>query len=342
MANLIKLNNLDETLQNLINSTDTFGNTGSLGMLIPLFVEPTDILNNSAYNNIMDLAKKYVSSSIIVILNPDNGPGSSADTNYQTAIKRLVGSGISVAGYIDAENDSKSLIDIQNEIINWTTFYPETAGIYIDNILNNITMPALYSDISYYINNNGLNFLIGNIGNVCDKSFFTAFDIIIISDDEYSNINTTTLKDDTIDGLIEINPVNKSILLKNTTYNYSIFDELLPLARWIYISEAVDWTTLSNSLEQQIIYSNDGGYFRIETYTDNGQFLSDTSSFTVNISEYDVNNDLLLLNVGGTPLTKDVDYTINPSTKVVTKINTDEATWDTYSLWDLTVVKIVK
>jgi len=85
------------------------------------------------------------------------------------------------------------------------------------------------------------------------------------------------------------------------------------------------------------------GAYKFGNYTDYGTLSGAQSDVTIDISEYDPLVDAMQFYMAGVLLTKDVDYTLNTSTKVVTKINNDgSTTWKDGSRWDAQVFQNVK
>lgn len=74
----------------------------------------------------------------------------------------------------------------------------------------------------------------------------------------------------------------------------------------------------------------------------NGTFATASSTLVINIAEYDAVSDDMTLYVGGVIQIKDVDYTLNTSTKTVTKIaGTDGSTWAAGTKWNASIIKNV-
>lgn len=70
----------------------------------------------------------------IVILNPNDGPGSAPEANYVSQASRLRGR-VTLLGYVDTKSGraNKSLSQIQQEINHYYSWYP-VDGIYFDNV----------------------------------------------------------------------------------------------------------------------------------------------------------------------------------------------------------------
>ncbi len=71
------------------------------GLLIPLYLYPTNAYTNTVYNNVINLKRQFREIPFIVILSPANGPGTTVDNNYTLAISMLRAVGIQVVGYVD-------------------------------------------------------------------------------------------------------------------------------------------------------------------------------------------------------------------------------------------------
>jgi len=113
------------------------------GILIPMYIYPSDIATNVDYNNLIELKKKYRNVPLIVILNPGwgtgglpGGPGLSVDGNYTVAIKRLKGAGAIVIGYVSTQYAARSEANVYADIDLWKSYYPELDGIFFDEMSN--------------------------------------------------------------------------------------------------------------------------------------------------------------------------------------------------------------
>ena len=82
---------------------------GPSQILVPAYFYPT---TSNDWNR-MGAAAQQV--SLTAILNPNSGPGKSADPNYVTATNKLLAAGGSVVGYVSTSYGSRSLASVEAE-----------------------------------------------------------------------------------------------------------------------------------------------------------------------------------------------------------------------------------
>ena len=111
-------------------------NQKTTGVLLPLYIYPSDIYTNVEYNRVIDLAKKYKEIPTIAIVNPGSGPGTVVDGNYTAAIARLQGADITTIGYVSTAYMVNSLTSVKADVDKWIALYPKIRGIFYDEMLN--------------------------------------------------------------------------------------------------------------------------------------------------------------------------------------------------------------
>lgn len=142
-------------LDNAVNDVDGIRNMQSNlkrsnGVIVPLYIYPTDPINNSSYNNLIDLARRFSDVPTIVALNPSSGPGTVVDGNYTAAIDRLTGASIQVIGYVSSAYMDRSLALVKADALKWTQLYPRVRGIWVDEMPNGYGTRTVSEIIAYY------------------------------------------------------------------------------------------------------------------------------------------------------------------------------------------------
>jgi hypothetical protein len=92
--------------------------------VIPAYIYP-----GSAWNSFMTSASAAKTHSIIA--NPNNGPGTSADANYKTYIKKTQAAGVKVLGYVATTWGARSSSLVKADIDRWYSLY-NVDGIFFD------------------------------------------------------------------------------------------------------------------------------------------------------------------------------------------------------------------
>lgn len=142
------------------------------GTIVPFYVYPTTaaiqpLLTAKAANPIVPM---------IVILNPNSGPGVAVDQNYLKAVQALKAAGIVVTGYVHTSYGQRNLNDVRNEILQWNTWY-QPDGIFFDEMSLN---HPYYQGITAYTKSLGMAYTIGNPGTNIDVSAKNDVDILIV------------------------------------------------------------------------------------------------------------------------------------------------------------------
>src|SRR5262245_17651412 len=105
------------------------------GVLVPLYVYPKDVHQNSAYTRLIDLKRRYETVPVWVIVNPASGPGERVDDNYTQAINRLRGAGCVVLGYVATSYGKRPQAQVRKDIDRWLELYPRVQGIFFDEMI---------------------------------------------------------------------------------------------------------------------------------------------------------------------------------------------------------------
>jgi hypothetical protein len=107
-------------------------NTSRTGVIVPLYVDPT----SEDWEIIYDAKKKHLEVPIIIIINPDNGPGSFKDIGYVNGINRLQSANVVVLGYVYTDNAKRTLSSVRADIDSYQKWYHNVDGIFFDEMSN--------------------------------------------------------------------------------------------------------------------------------------------------------------------------------------------------------------
>ena len=118
--------------------------------------------------------------SVVVIANPDSGPGASKSNAYTTGIAKLVAADIQVIGYVATGYASHSLASMEAEIDTWRSFYPQTSGIFFDEQSDKAADVDYYRTLSQYAKAHGAPYTVGNPGTDTAESYVGALDTMLI------------------------------------------------------------------------------------------------------------------------------------------------------------------
>jgi len=143
------------------------------GIMIPYYAYPTDVYNNTDILSMMDFARKYKTVPIMVILNPSNGAGTVVDGNYTYGIKMLKGAGCTVIGYVSTDYTNNSLATVKADIDMWMKLYPDTEGIFLDEMSweDDPVKLSYYKELNRYVKSLGMRVTIANPGDNVTEAY---------------------------------------------------------------------------------------------------------------------------------------------------------------------------
>ncbi|WP_430232836.1 spherulation-specific family 4 protein [Nitrosomonas communis] len=147
-------------------------NIYATNLFVPAYFDPSSP-PAPAYWNGLAAAAQIVPTTVII--NPDNGFGTSADPGYVTAIDLIRGSGGKVIAYVHTDYGDRPLIDIAIEIDNYIAFYV-IDGFFIDQMAADGTDENIlyYEQIYNYIKNKSSHYLVtGDPGVVPDEIYLS-------------------------------------------------------------------------------------------------------------------------------------------------------------------------
>jgi hypothetical protein len=234
------------------------------GLLIPLYVYPSNIHKNAIYNRLIDLKRNYPTVPMWVILNPASGPGEAVDANYTKAIDRLRGAGCVVLGYVATSYGKRREADVRKDVDLWLKMYPHMQGIFFDEMIYEDTEAgAKYQTaLDQYAHDAGCWPTVANPGADTPGRYFAAeaADVIVINEGD-SWPKDERLKGDYFGGYADYPPFTRAVLLHSQAkLDRASLRIASKYVRWVYVTEAVcrsddpklanPWDRLSKYLEE--------------------------------------------------------------------------------------------
>jgi len=125
---------------------------------------------------------------LVVIVNPNSGPGEKPDPNYGKVVLRASEAKLELIGYIDADHGNRSVSKMKEDIDRYSRFYPSIQGIFLDG---QATSPAEVEHCAevceYARKKHNFRLIIGNPGTVCAREYFSrgALDAACLFDDPW-------------------------------------------------------------------------------------------------------------------------------------------------------------
>ena len=144
------------------------------GLLIPLYVQP-----GPAWSALIQAKDSNPSVPIIAVVNPDNGPGTSANPTYVTWINDLKSAGIIVIGYVYTSYASRSLSSVETDVSNYQNLYG-VEGVFLDQMPNVLGYQSYYSAVSDYAYSLGMSLTVGNPGTSVPAAYVGTVNIIVV------------------------------------------------------------------------------------------------------------------------------------------------------------------
>lgn len=161
---------------------NTLGATTSQcqGLWIPAFFGP-----GASWNKVV---ASYPATKIVTA-NVNNGPGSSVDSSWASAIAQAKAAGIRVAGYVNTGHGSISPATVKAEIDQWKSLYNVT-DIMFDNAWAPASFIPYYQDLTNYVHQTpGAIDQLG-AGDVVDEGYMQAGDVIDMFEGSYTKYQT--------------------------------------------------------------------------------------------------------------------------------------------------------
>ena len=133
------------------------GSQASTGLIIPLYEDPPD----SDWDHVIAQKQLHPRVPVIIIANPNNGPGSSSDPNYASYIAKAQAAGIIVLGYAYTSIGTRATASVEADMNSYHTWY-SVNGMFLDEM--STTSQSYYQTLTAYAHANGMPLVIGNPG----------------------------------------------------------------------------------------------------------------------------------------------------------------------------------
>ena len=233
----------------------------STGIIVPMYLYPWSEGGwSTQFETFLDLLKKYQNVPSIVVINPNNGPGTVEDGVWRRAIKKIIGSGGIVSGYVYTSYTNRNINDVYTDIDRWRQLYPHVRSLFVDEMTNdnNVNHINYYKQITAYAHRKGFWPVIGNPGAPCYETYFTnnASDIIVIFENNYWPDENTLRGGDWEDSYREISLYRRACLVHGiTSLNYDTLLMIMKYTGFIYVTSFTipnPWNGLPSYIEDEL------------------------------------------------------------------------------------------
>src|SRR2546425_3097109 len=206
----------------------SFAATSNSGIVIPLYTYPTD----GSWSATLQAKKAHPNVPIIAVINPNNGPGGSSDSNYVQGVKDFQAAGIIVLGYVATGYASQLISSLESQVSSYKNWY-SLNGIMFDEMSNVQGNENYYSTLNTYVKSLGMTMTMGNPGTSMPNSYIGTLDSLCIF--EQSGLPTLSYLS-SYSGHPKLNfaYIGLSVSLLNTAFEAASSQ----YAGWIYITNA--------------------------------------------------------------------------------------------------------
>ncbi|KAJ7468757.1 Spherulation-specific family 4-domain-containing protein [Mycena latifolia] len=161
----------------------------ALGVLLPLYIYSGT--NCDAWSPVSSAISAHPNTQFYIIINPDDGPGSQPDPNYQACVSALSSSTNQVVlGYVDTTSGN-TLADIDT-YAGWDSSSRPT-GIFLDGVPAGASSLSTSQGYVSHAKSQGFTFIALDPGQSVDSSYFSIADLINTYEDSYSSFNPSSL-----------------------------------------------------------------------------------------------------------------------------------------------------
>ena len=201
--------------------------SSSVGIVIPLYTYPTD----GSWTAVIQAKHSYPNVPFMAVINPDNGPGHSRDSNYVHGIKDLQAAGVKVLGYVPTAYAADSISSVKAEVDHYNTWYG-VDGIMFDEMNNQQGYEAYYSTLGSYVHSLFPDSLtMGNPGTEVPTSYIGTLDVLnVYESNGYPELSFITYAG--------YSPSNFSVIVIGSSLDTSFLTGLSGVASWVYATDA--------------------------------------------------------------------------------------------------------
>jgi hypothetical protein len=144
------------------------GTARGLRLLVPAYIYPAGE-GKKEWHRLIDAASKV---EIVVIANPNSGPGEDRDIEYDVIFTEASARGVTLVGYVSTDFGKRSQLDIKKDIDTWFKFYPQIRGIFFDQQPRESHHTAHFAELRDAVRQKLKDpLVITNPGIPCDESY---------------------------------------------------------------------------------------------------------------------------------------------------------------------------
>jgi hypothetical protein len=112
-------------------------------------------------------------ASVVLIANPDSGPGKDADPNFVKVLNQARSCSFTVIGYVSTRYGRRPPEVVKEDVNRWGRFYPAVSGVFFDEQPSTPDWIDHYSALYAHARQRGLTLVVNNPGTVCDEGYLS-------------------------------------------------------------------------------------------------------------------------------------------------------------------------
>jgi len=148
-------------------------------LIVPLYTYP-----DSGWTTVANGASLVPT---LVIINPNSGPGTGPDANYNAGMAKLHAAGAEIVGYVHTSYGTRAMADVKADIAQYASEFPLLSGIFIDESASTDEYVSYYTEVYEYIMTfPGWKYDIINPGTVTTAGYMQASTQIVAFEDSAS------------------------------------------------------------------------------------------------------------------------------------------------------------
>ena len=120
---------------------------------------------------------------MVIIANPNSGPGKVADPNFAQVIDKAKERGFLVIGYVSTQYGKRPADEIREDVDRWVRLYPGVQGVFLDEQASAAEKVDYYAGLYEYARKQrGLRLVVTNPGTTCAEEYLSrpAADVVCI------------------------------------------------------------------------------------------------------------------------------------------------------------------
>jgi hypothetical protein len=149
---------------------------GGTGTIVPLYSAP----GSGTWDAVAAAKRAHPSVPILAVINPSNGPGTAALSDYMAGVSKLTAAGVKVIGYVFTSYGARPAADVQADMARWHNLYPGVSGIFFDEMVNKPGQESYYKGLTAAAKGSGFDFTIGNPGSDGGPTYVGTVDTILV------------------------------------------------------------------------------------------------------------------------------------------------------------------